>query len=418
MADRSLHSFYANKFEGDARDLALVFSGPNGASYGLLGVNPLFWIQLFVLILLESLVNVAAAVVIYSCIIKRRGSTSAYLVGYGFLCPLLLYVPFHLVYYLDLRNTALKIGSAAAPSLLFFRCLEAMHGTAPAFATKSMESFVLYYVATVQFQFDSKTEKPLPALRAELASKAVRFHLLFVQVALLFSVLIPYNYRLFPRRDLQSPLDLFYWGNIGNNFLMASLTSCCLEVGATGVGLVMSLLSGFSTVDVNDNPLTKSTSPSDFWGRRWNRLNSSSMKRGVYQPMCRVGYSKRTAALATFAASGLLHEYILVVMTANSKDATKQDEFLLYGSHLAFFLWNGTVLILEHLLKDLAVFKWTQRNLPAPVQTFLVLLTVLPVATLFTEAYIVNGFYSDYAIGFPRLVHLVETSTSTSATHS
>jgi hypothetical protein len=114
----------------------------------------------------------------------------------------------------------------------------------------------------------------------------------------------------------------------------------------------------------------------------------------------------------TFAASGLLHEYILIVVSINTKDQHQQATPLLnYGSHLALFLWSGMVLILEQLLKGHAVVTWVQTHVPAPIRTALVILTVLPVAMLFTEAYIDNGFYANYALGFPRLIRVDEMST-------
>jgi hypothetical protein len=301
-----LLSIFANKFEDDSRDPELFFTVPYGGTFGITGVDSMFWVQLTILIiLLESIINVVVAVVVYTWIFKQRGSISAYLVGYGFVCTILLYVPFYLINFLDLRNTAFKVASAAGPTLLVFRTLEAMYGTVPTFANQSMGNFVLYYTSTVQYEFDLKTDKLVPALRSHLVRKAIRCNLLFLQTVVLFSILISYNYRLFPSREIQSTADLFYWGNLCNNYLMAFLTSLGLEVGSTVIGLLTSLLSGISTVDLNDRPLTKATSPSDFWGKRWNKQISSALKRGVFVPLRMASFSRPTAALATFAASGL-----------------------------------------------------------------------------------------------------------------
>jgi hypothetical protein len=327
--------------------------------------------------------------------------------GFGFICPILLYLPFYLIYFLDLRNTAFKLTSATAPVLLVFRCFEAMFGTVPAFANESLGSFVLFNISPTQFEFDAKTKKPVLASRSDLARKAIRCSVVFLQTMVFFSVLIPYNYQIFPKETIHSPPDLFYWGNLCNNYSVAYLNSLCLEVGSMQVGLMASLLSGISTVDLNDNPLTKSTSMSDFGGNRWNKVISSGLKHGIFKPLRLLSFSRPTAALATFAASGLLHEYILTVMSV-TKDQ-KEIPLLNYGSHLAFFLWNGTVLVMEHLLKGHAFVTWIQKHLPAPpapIRTALVILTVLPVAMLFTDAYIDNGFYSNFAMGFPRMIRV------------
>jgi hypothetical protein len=44
-----------------------------------------------------------------------------------------------------------------------------------------------------------------------------------------------------------------------------------LEAGKLHFGLAISLLTGISTKTVTDHPLTRSESPSDFWGGRWNK---------------------------------------------------------------------------------------------------------------------------------------------------
>jgi hypothetical protein len=403
-----LQSVYVNKFEEDVREPQLFFSVPYGGTFGVMGVDPMFWVQLILIMLLETVVSVAAAVVVYTWIVKQRGSISAYLVGYGFVCPILLYLPFYLINFLDLRNTAFKLASVLGPSLLVFHTLEAMYGTVPNFDKESMGNFVRYYTATVENEFDSKTQTLVPAQRSDLVRKAIRCNLLFLQTVVLFSVLISYNYRVFPSREIQSPVDLFYWGNLCNSYLMAFLTSLCLEVGSSVVGLLTSLLSGINTVAVNDSPLTKATSPSDFWGNRWNRMVSSGLKRGIFVPLRKASFSRPMAALATFAVSGLIHEYILIVMSINTKNDQQATPLATYGGHLMFFLWNGTVLILEHLLKGHAVVTWVQTHFPAPIRTALVILTVLPVAMLFTEAYIDNNFYANYALGFPRLIRVDE----------
>jgi hypothetical protein len=401
-----LHSVYANNFEDDVRVPELFFSIPyGGGTYGIMGVDPMFWVQLILIMLLETVVSVAAAVVVYTWIVKQRGSISAYLIGYGFVCPILLYLPFFLINLLDIRNTAFKLASVLGPSLLVFRTLEAMYGTVPTFDEQGMGNFVRYFTATVENDFDTKTKKPVPVLRSDLVRKAIRCNFLFLQTVLLFSVLLSCNYRILPSREIQSLADLFYWGNLCNSYLMAFLTSLSLEVGSAVVGLLTSLLSGINTVAVNDSPLTKATSPSDFWGNRWNRMVSSGLKRGIFVPLRKASFSRPTAALATFAVSGLIHEHIIIVMSLNIKDQ-QTTPVINHGHQLAFFLWNGTILILEHLLKGHAVVTWIQTHFPAPIRTALVILTVLPVAMLFTEAYIDNNFYANYALGFPRLIRV------------
>ena len=74
-----------------------------------------------------------------------------------------------------------------------------------------------------------------------------------------------------------------------------------------------------------------------------------------------------------------------------------------YGNQFAFFIWNGIVLLLERGLEDTPGIRWMGKNLPRHLQTAMVLLTVLPVAHLFTDEYIKSSFYGDTAFAFPLI---------------
>ena len=89
------------------------------------------------------------------------------------------------------------------------------------------------------------------------------------------------------------------------------LCSIIFKGGASGLGLITSLCTGYTMETFSDAPLTKSTSPSDFWGRRWDRPVQSALSRGVFRPLRKAGYSRNLAAVTTFVVSGLLHEYVL-----------------------------------------------------------------------------------------------------------
>jgi hypothetical protein len=407
-----MNTLFANKFEVDEREPQFFFTVPNVGTFGLVSFDPMFWVQSFALLMLQSVINILAAIVIYTFIVKQSGSTSAYLIGYGIVCPLLVYIPFRIIEVLDLRNIAFMMcASLAMPSLLFFRCLEAMHQTLPSFAKQSLGQFILYYASSLQFNFDPKTEMPVPLTRKQVQARVGSFASLFLQTALLYSLLIPNKYVLFPRREIRSLTDLFYWGNLLNSYLMAYLTGIALESGATGLGLMTSLISGMSTMEINHSPLTRSTSPSDFWGQRWDRIISSGLRRGVFRPVRQWGFSRPFAVLATFCASGILHEYVLVIMAIrghrhNTEDGDDEPYAPAFGKQFCFFAWNAVVILLEHAVKGHSSIQWMQDNFPAPVRTALVLLTVLPIAFLFTDEYVACGFYSDISMGFPKVVFL------------
>ena len=97
------------------------------------------------------------------------------------------------------------------------------------------------------------------------------------------------------------------------------------------------------------------------------------------------GFSKGVAALATFIASGVLHEYVVWALSLKKILLADHTAYTpRYGYHLIFFIWNGIVLSLENLLSKHPVFQWMSKNLPKPIITAFVIMTVLPVGHWFT----------------------------------
>lgn len=394
---------FHEKFDADLeREPLISFDLLGTGRLGITGFDPSFWNQLTLLILLQTVVNLACAVLVYRFIVPRPCTASAFLIGYGLICPILIALPFYTVDALDLRNATLMLATGAGPSMLFFRTLEAMYATIPAYATGSLRSYAMYFCSTVQFDFDPKTQQVKRVTWSSLFRRMRVFVWLFIQTAVMCSLMIPLNFQVFPM-DRNSWLDLFHWKSLANNYVMAFHTSLCLEVGSAGIALGISTLTGIETMDLNIAPLTTSTSPSDFWGNRWNRVVSSALKRGVFIPMRKQGFSWPVAAMTTFAASGLLHEYLIVVMLHNGT-----SEYLTMAfSQLSFFIWNGVVLGIENLLRGNKSLAQVSKRLPhGPVRSFLVVLTVLPLVHLFTEIFVDNGFYNAFGRGFPKIIRL------------
>jgi Membrane bound O-acyl transferase family len=387
-------------------------------SIGMTSLSIPFWIQLVSVVLLGSIFNALVAILVYKTCLrtnkpKQPNSKSlSYLVGYGFVIPFLLFVPFGIAQSLELRNGAIKVAAASGSVLLVFRCLEAMHGTAPTFATSSgLRQYVLYYVATIQFDFDDKTGIVRPATAPWLRQQLLRTLQLFLETAVLFSILIPRDFQLLNNYVHGHSFVSAISAHLVNNLAMAMLTSLCLDVGATGMGLVTSAITGRKTVEIHDHPITRSTSPGNFWGQRWNVLVGSALKRGIYVPLRRSGQSRAWAAFVTFVASGLLHEYVVAIIVCQPSGTAPPSSSVGYlgavvGRHSLFFMWNGVVLMSEYWLRDTKVLQWMVRHVPRPVRTALVVMTVLPFSHLFTSVYVETGFYKDFGVGFPRFVLL------------
>jgi hypothetical protein len=92
------------------------------------------------------------------------------------------------------------------------------------------------------------------------------------------------------------------------HFLDDQLVVLEVGVGAAGVhGLIVGVaqLLGLSVVGLLDHPF-RSTSLTDFWGRRWNHLVQSNLAKGFYWPLARAGHPA-LGTVAAFAASGVMH---------------------------------------------------------------------------------------------------------------
>ena len=56
------------------------------------------------------------------------------------------------------------------------------------------------------------------------------------------------------------------------------MTQLNLHMGTSGAAMVVTLIFGKKTKIVTQNAMLKSTSVSDFWGRRWNKLVHGALK--------------------------------------------------------------------------------------------------------------------------------------------
>jgi hypothetical protein len=146
----------------------------------------------------------------------------------------------------------------------------------------------LYHTSIIPFVIDRKTETVQSATTAGIVSKLKKLLPGLVETTLLLNFLNASDYAPFPRKEIQSIFDFLYWGNLINNLLLGYLAEIYLELGTRAAAIVISLLSGLETIEINDNPLSRSTSVSEFWGRRWNRMVSELLRVSavVCSPVC------------------------------------------------------------------------------------------------------------------------------------
>jgi len=186
--------------------------------------------------------------------------------------------------------------------------------------------------------------------------------------------------------------------HLGNCFAMAYFFQSALAVGNSVLGNLVQLLTGYKVLHTMKNPMLEATSPSDFWGRRWNVLVHVVLKRGVYKP-ARTYASALIASLAVFVASGLFHEWMVHAVFLYNK----QSEGVILGSNTAFFVWNFIVIACERMLVATKGVQSLKKVLPRFMVTVMIIMSSLPFAHWFGGPYLNGNFFSDYEIIVPMI---------------
>mmetsp|Transcript_23290 Transcript_23290/g.46538 ORF Transcript_23290/g.46538 Transcript_23290/m.46538 type:complete len:429 (+) Transcript_23290:299-1585(+) len=421
---------FDEKFESDHRQPLFTFSIPSAlvqalvgtgtyydidgqsadnVEFGFLAPSLSFWIQMPALMGVQVVVCSTIAAIMHKFIVKKRGSTTAYLVGYAFVVPCVCWFPFYAIELLDIRNKCFRMNLCFTPLLVIFRCLAAMHGTSPPVVETTFNNYCLYNTSVIELEFDEKSGKPVKATYNDVVGPAKEFIKLLCLLGVLYSIVEITGYAPFGtvEKTGEGMTWVFHPKHLANNFFVAYITQLNLAAGTSGAASTVSLLLGKKTKKVTNNAMLESTSVSDFWGRRWNQLVHGALKGGVFKPLRKHNFSKEISATATFLASGLIHEYVLAVMchSYGSGDDYFHHEKHYYGVHLAFFLYNGILIVLEYAFIGTVLHKKiSELSLPSPVLTCMVIGSALPIAHWFTEEYVRHHIYDGLKVGCPMIV--------------
>ena len=173
--------------------------------------------------------------------------------------------------------------------------------------------------------------------------------------------------------------------------------STSLSQSTLGVSLIYNIFYGYETIEVVHNPMLKSNSPSDFWGRRWNVLVHNGLKNGIYKP-ARINFHLPPlfAVLATFIASGIIHEYVNVVLFQHIGNLFKWKNMIFFG-------WNGLLIGAEYTIGHWTVVQWLSKHLPQSIKTSMVILSALPLAHLFIGDWIEAGYFDHVSVCLPLI---------------
>ncbi|CAB9513380.1 Pfam:DUF821 [Seminavis robusta] len=358
----------------------------------------------------DTVSSVVAAVIIYKLIIPNRGSVGAYLLGWGVIIPLSLWIPFEMMEAFDLRNKILKMCVSLVPMIVVFRSIEAMYDTSPPVVEYSLANYVTYYTCTIHHVWDPKTNGRVRVNTQQFISTFLRVVYYYHLQSLSLSFQMHVDFK--PFKSDPVVLDEFhvtrFWellrpDHIANAYLIVLHLYFYLLVGfeLTNFG---ENIKGYLTKPTFKNPIWTSKSPTDFWGRKWNLLIHDILKGGAFLP-ARKYVSTPLAVMWSFICSGLMHDYMWAVIFYHhgyEKDPETgicEDCFSPSPLKLtAFFVWNAMMMLLERPVSRWAPMQWMANNLPLTIISSLVGLTALPVTHWYTGDWAVGGFFADYAV--------------------
>lgn len=387
-----------------------------GRTIGLFLPRVEFWNHITQALLLTTVFGVVSSFIVYHHVIKNRRTKprTSRAVGCATILANILF-PYAVVALLDVRNLVVKFTLCASPALFMFRTSEAIFGFSPLGVERSLFSYICHYAVPFELELDLKTGRPLEITREEMSTNLSLLIGSFARVCILMTLLAPSDFEPFEGRPGEmegddgkiSPMQYLRLGHLGNCFLAAYMFQLLLGLFGFAMSAVVQFGFGLKTNVSMRNPMLEATSPSDFWGKRWNTLVHGVLKRGVYKPVRRHS-SAFMASLAAFVASGVFHEWIVSVMAF--KRECPGDEPDCYqpeiGSNATFFLWNAGVIAVESLLRRNALVEKVGSILPRIGVTIIIIMTSLPLAHLFADPYIRAGFFSHYKQGFPLLAFI------------
>lgn len=136
-----------------------------------------------------------------------------------------------------------------------------------------------------------------------------------------------------------------------------------LSTSGDGGNFVSSLITGYEMEPFMTNPMGESQSMAEFWGKRWNKLIQTLLKRGIFKPLRSI-LPKYVAMAGCFVVSGFFHEWLMLIIFAplpedieNENCGQNQCYKLVWGSALLFFVWMGVLVAWEFMFLPRSYFK-------------------------------------------------------------
>jgi MBOAT, membrane-bound O-acyltransferase family len=427
-------TLFANKLTDDDRHAWWLLEDFSGYRVGVLAPAGEFHTQILLLISFQILISVLFGFAIWRLIIQPiqerndgKVPVSSLCIGLCLVIPSALILPFLLFEAIDLRSFALRFGCIFIPLIVPLKCLDALFGVDSVDRRLRMASLqhYLYYSFQIIPKYSLKNEIGgtlakdkrivVPCTVQSLSRSLLQFSKWFFLSILLNQVLSAFDFAPCPvknpDRDPASDLyPTFELSRLINSYLQLLAFYLSLRYAFYGVACCNELLGNMQATEnpFEKQPLFLAASPSDF-GRRWNSLIHHHLKEGIYKPArAAVGwnhaYSKVVSTLATFLASGLIHEYVWVLLFFRTSGERTMGEYPdsfhpVFGKNFIFFGWCCLWVMVEKSVVWQTFFAGIAPSLnrvyPPVYGALLVLCIGCPIVHLFTEC-LVHGKYFDH----------------------
>ena len=159
----------------------------------------------------------------------------------------------------------------------------------------------------------------------------------------------------------------------------------CFLMMACDVNSSVLLAFGYRPQAAFRSPLTASTSPTDFWSRRWNMLVKGLFHRTVFTPLRNRGAPSWVSALSAFFVSGAFHEYAFAPASQGAA----------LGSLTSFFCLQAAFCTAELMLrkasKSIRLLRVLDAATPDWVRVILSTLLLVPFSPLFMAPLLAHG---------------------------
>ena len=391
----------------------------DGAIYRVYFLDTVMWMELLFWIIAAALFASAVAVVIYAYVLKNRppqtrkkswSPSCACFMTFGILVPMWILLPVTMADVFGIQNKIFRFSFCMiTPTTGLFRSIEAYFGFAPEFSAGSLSAYVVYFACPLRLLHDGQTNRSIKATNRQ----KLRYLSLFTVYCFLtggfqslFALLEGMPTLGSSDSDLREHAEAWYYLNrlfsmrqIFNNLCYAILLQLYLCTFSEGFQLVTALITGCSPEPMMLNPLFESTSPSDFWGRRWNRLIHHCLKNGAYKPVRSLGGGRGLATIVAFFASGAFHEWLLPCVFFDYNNT--------HGVTMIFFLWQAVLVMADFVLGSSKLFDFLGKSLGNGVlRSLCVVMLGVPLAHWFCDSYVRSDFFHQGNILFPCIVRV------------